>query len=379
MSLIDFEDVEAHIETLQKWKTNTWVALLNDIHWGVRNDNQTLRQHQIDFYQDQFFPYCEANGIQDVILMGDVFDRRKYVNFSTLELAIEHFFKPAKAKGMRVYAFTGNHDVYWKDTNRVNSLSLLVGPYLDRLLVSEPALLNINGWDLACVPWITRDNHTDCLKFIESHPASILLGHFDINGFEMMPGVMCENGMDPDMFKPYQMVLSGHYHAKSTRGNIHYLGSQYQMDWGDYGQTKAFHVLELSEQGHYLRPVWNENQLFYKLTYDDGCDFDLDSLARRYVKVIVKNKNDAGKYEKFLNTLSKVGVESLQVLEQDLSISSVLHEIDEESGEIIQRGTAQVIQDCIANMQGVNETTRAEVSKLMQDLYAEAHAAQRTI
>ena len=40
--------------------------------------------------------------------------------------------------------------------------------------------------------------------------------------------------MDPSIYKDFKQVFSGHYHHKSSRGNITYLGNPYQMFWNDY-------------------------------------------------------------------------------------------------------------------------------------------------
>jgi len=62
------------------------IAILNDTHWGARNDNTAIADHQIKFYREVFFPHLRENGITTVFHLGDVTDRR---NISTsLQLKI---------------------------------------------------------------------------------------------------------------------------------------------------------------------------------------------------------------------------------------------------------------------------------------------------
>ena len=61
------------------------IALINDTHFGARNDNPNYANYIYKFWDDIFFPYLEEHNIKDVIHLGDVLDRRKFVNFKTLK------------------------------------------------------------------------------------------------------------------------------------------------------------------------------------------------------------------------------------------------------------------------------------------------------
>jgi len=60
------------------------VAIINDTHFGARNDSPVFLDHFISFFENQFFPYLKDNNIDTVIHLGDFFDRRKFINFNTL-------------------------------------------------------------------------------------------------------------------------------------------------------------------------------------------------------------------------------------------------------------------------------------------------------
>ena len=57
------------------------IALLNDTHAGVRNNNQIFAEYQGRFYTEIFFPYLKKHDIKHIIHLGDYFDRRRDVNF----------------------------------------------------------------------------------------------------------------------------------------------------------------------------------------------------------------------------------------------------------------------------------------------------------
>ena len=62
------------------------IAILNDTHFGVRNDSEAFRNYQLRFYNEIFFPYIEKNNITTLIHLGDVVDRRKFINFQTASI-----------------------------------------------------------------------------------------------------------------------------------------------------------------------------------------------------------------------------------------------------------------------------------------------------
>ena len=52
------------------------IALLNDTHFGCRNDSPHFVQYQSRFYDEVFFPYLKEHNIKTLIHLGDVVDRR---------------------------------------------------------------------------------------------------------------------------------------------------------------------------------------------------------------------------------------------------------------------------------------------------------------
>ena len=67
------------------------IAILNDTHFGVRNDSEAFRNYQLKFYDKIFFPYLKEHNIKTLIHLGDVVDRRKFINFQTASLFRKHF------------------------------------------------------------------------------------------------------------------------------------------------------------------------------------------------------------------------------------------------------------------------------------------------
>ena len=89
-----------------------------------------------------------------------------------------------------------------------------------------------------------------------------------------------------------------------------YLGNPYQITWGDYSDKRGFHLINL-ETGE-LKFFENPNQMFYRLTYDDtvecGRQFTKENVKKykdRFVKVLVKEKNNIGTFQKQMNNFQE--------------------------------------------------------------------------
>ena len=121
-----------------------------------------------------------------------------------------------------------------------------------------------------------------------------------------MPGIdIVHTGSIPFLCKEVRhKYLSGHFHQKSEFANIRYLGSQMQFTWSDYGDNKYFHVFDTDTQE--LTPVLNPIEMFEKVFYDDTketfesiANADYSNVNKKFVKVIVVNKDNPYWFDTF--------------------------------------------------------------------------------
>jgi metallophosphoesterase superfamily enzyme len=105
------------------------IALITDQHFGVRNDSIQFHEYFSKFYSEFFFPFLQRNNIKTIVELGDLFDRRKYINFDSLSRSLEYWFDPIKKANIDLHCIVGNHDIYYKNTNRINSPNLLLKDY----------------------------------------------------------------------------------------------------------------------------------------------------------------------------------------------------------------------------------------------------------
>ena len=142
------------------------VLLITDQHFGVRNDNQYYLERYRLFYENIVLPYIDKHGITEIINLGDTFDRRKYVNFNSLDYTHDMWFKPVADRGIRMTCLVGNHDIYYKNTLKVSSPELLLTQYQNINVVSSPTEMTIGGKKMMLVPWICDENREETLEAV---------------------------------------------------------------------------------------------------------------------------------------------------------------------------------------------------------------------
>jgi DNA repair exonuclease SbcCD nuclease subunit len=347
------------------------IALITDTHFGARNDNLAFNDYFYKFWEEVYFPYIEENGIDTVIHLGDVMDRRKFVSYKIAKDFRERFLQRFVDLGVTVHMMVGNHDTFYKNTNEVNSLDELINGKFDNIHTYPAATtVEFDGTPICFIPWICPDNYAETMKHIEDTKAQVAMGHLEINGFEMHAGHFAEGGYDKGFLKKFDTVFSGHFHKKSDDGQVFYLGNTYQMTWSDNGCPKGFHVFDTNTRE--LERIINPHTIFEKVYYDDSTkdfsDFDVLTLKDKYVRIVVVNKKDIYQFDRFVDkVLSESGAHEVKIVEDfsELDASNVSDEIVENAED-----TMTVLERYIDELDV--ELDKDRLTSMMKSLYLEA-------
>ena len=346
------------------------IAIINDTHFGVKNGAEVMTEYQTSFFEEVFFPYCIKNKIKKIIHAGDFFDHRKYINFKVLEHAIECFVSKLRENGMTMDIIPGNHDTYFKNSNDLNSLSLLLSRYSDIITIhQDPVDKKFGKTSIGFLPWICEGNSEKCMDFIRDSKSQILVSHLELVGFEMMKGVPANahgGGLNKSVFSRYEMVLSGHYHTKSSQDNIFYLGTQYELTWADSCDPKFFHVLDTTTRE--LTPVRNELTLFNKIFYSTSNvpEVDKEKIAGTYVKIVAVEKKDLFEFDKFVDMVQACEPYDLKIIE---SYDDFVGESIDDS-EVDTIDTTTLLNTYVDAIE--TDLDKERLKKLLQELYVEA-------
>ncbi len=348
------------------------VAVITDQHFGVRGDSVLFLDYYEKFYRDIFFPTLDERGIKVVLDLGDTFDRRKYVNFVTLRRAKQMYFDPLKERDIIVHSVVGNHTTYFKNTNEVNTMELLLKEYDNyNVYTHEPVTVTLGSCDILLSPWICPSNAEVSFQTFKETSAKIVMGHFEFAGFEMMKGQLSDHGLDRAEFKKFLAVYSGHYHHPSSHENVTYLGAPYEMTWTDYAGKRGFHIFDTETLEMEFIP--NTFSIFHKLDYDDADltvedidALDVSVLTSTYVKVIVKKKNNPYMFDLFIDKLQSAGCADIKVVEDHLNFDVI------DEGELVDEAqdTLSLLRTYVDTLDV--KTNKERINTFLKELYQEA-------
>lgn len=291
------------------------IAIITDTHYNFKKANKNFHDYFAKFYDNIFFSYLRDNNIKVVFHLGDAFDNRKGIDYWALKWAKENVYDRFKELGITVYNIVGNHDTYYKNTNKVNAIDTLLEEYDNVIKISTPKEFSVGGCDFLMMPWICADNQEEVFSVIDSTNAKVALGHLELNDFPVFPGQMQPHGMDKKIFKKFDRVFSGHYHTRSDDGKIFYVGNPYQMFWNDFDDIRGFNIFDT--ETYDLKHVENPYTIFEKIYYNDNDSKELisDNYKDKFVKLIVDKKSSQKKFDKYIDKLSSFPLIDLKISE----------------------------------------------------------------
>jgi predicted phosphodiesterase len=346
------------------------IALLTDSHAGVRNDSLAFHDYMKRFYDDVFFRYLDEHNVTTVVHCGDIVDRRKYININTAYRLRKDLIEPAINRGIIWHQIIGNHDTYHKNTNKVSSFIELFNRYPINIYYETTEVM-FDGTKILFIPWICDDNKEHSFKLIKETDAQIAFGHLELEGFEMFKGSIVSHGDDPSLFGRFDTVCSGHFHHRSNRGNIHYLGSPAEYTWSDYNDPRGFHIFDTETRE--LTFIENPYKMFHKFWYNDGdinfvdSKIDYSQFSGKIIKIIIQEKNNPYWFDKFIENIEKNNPIDIQIVEDHLNLNL------EEDEEIVDEAesTIDIFKKYIRNTEskGIN---KEKLENKIVELYNEA-------
>ena len=153
------------------------VAIITDQHFGAKKGNQHLHEHFLKFYNNVFFPTIEEHGVEAIIDMGDTFDVRKGIDFWSLDWVKRNYYDRIRDLQLPVHTVVGNHTAFYKDTNAINTIQLLLREYDNVYCYADPVEIRLGSMNALLVPWINNENREDTLALMDRTKAPVVFGH----------------------------------------------------------------------------------------------------------------------------------------------------------------------------------------------------------
>ncbi len=353
------------------------IVILGDLHLGARGNSEVMSAHFKEFF-DFMFGYMNDNGIDTIFQLGDMFDSRRNISFKTLATAHDDFFLPLSLNKFKLYSVLGNHDIFYRESLSVASSDLLLRQYDNVQIIKEPMTKTFGGIDFDFIPWICKENSEEVMSFITKSQSPYALGHFEIMMWEMYKGSFSQVGIEVDSLSKYKEVFSGHYHTASSRYNVNYLGTPYQITFQDVFEKKGFYVFDTETET--LTFVENPKKIFHAVVYDDTKKKapkikNKADLKNTYIRVYLKAKTEEFLYQNFINELFSCEPEDVKIVNQaEVGVLTESAEGDEED----LRDTVSVMVHHIQSMD-MEKDKRDKLQNFMLDLYREAQSKREFV
>jgi DNA repair exonuclease SbcCD nuclease subunit len=356
---------------------NTPFILLGDLHFGIKKFSLDLLDNQLMFFDNQVIPYMLKRGIRQIIQVGDLFDNRTIIDIAFLQILRERFFDVLQKNNINMLVIVGNHDIAYKNTRDTTILKVIQDLYPDNFtLINDQIVIDSCGF----IPWLVPGEtiSRDILK-----NSKYIFGHLECEGFEIANGVIDKHSeISTNTFQQHKnikAVFSGHYHIPNTKGLIKYIGTPYQLNWGDSGNIHGFYDVNLGIDSYSMDfipnnkskqhiKIWFDNKilligdkLFNTPLNDEQLnnleDFLLEENSNMDVKIYLQgyilSEHHNQTYYELISILNKYNVDPI-----------IIDNRDEELQEAISNATS--------NTQ-VTQSQLSDTTKFISDFIEENH------
>lgn len=266
------------------------IFMISDTHLGVRNSSVEWMDIIKEYFYNFLIPLLKKESKPGDVLfhLGDLFDSRQSLNLMIMNEGMKIFEDISKI--LPVYIILGNHDIYKKFSNDINSVKVL--SWIPNItVVEEPMYIETNTKKLFLMPW--RANHEEETQCIKNHSGNYLFCHADVTGLKFNRKVSIEEGIDLDDLSKFDKVYSGHIHYAQKKKNFTMLGCPYPLTRSDMNNKKGVICLDI-ESG---TEEYFENTLspkFIRVNFDKILDMEEDDVKEmfrnNFVDVMVDHK-----------------------------------------------------------------------------------------
>jgi len=313
------------------------IKILGDIHFGMRRNSTLFNKILLDSL-DWFLKGVKKTD--SVVILGDIFDSRSSVDFNVLNSAIDFFIKLSRGC-KEVFILVGNHDLYYKenDISSVNCRFLRFDASDDSKvapvkIVNEISEIKIQGKSCLFVPWIDSIEHKEVAKQFLLEQYDLVFGHMDTvglyNGKEIDTTLMFEQA---DL-GPSTNILSGHYHKRSDKGKVKFVGAFINQTFNDVGDVKGYHTYNKKNELKFVEGICPK---FEYITIDNSSAFIQGfNVASDEEKVNVQKQIEGNIIKLILNEYGNENDELYKIFKgmSPLEISVSYNRVNFEDGDV---------------------------------------------
>jgi hypothetical protein len=245
-----------------------------DVHFGRSGNNPQALLDNIEFL-DWAVDLARTRGCETFIFGGDWHDNRHSIHVSTMHASLDGLQK-INDGFERSYFIPGNHDLFYRDRRDVSSIEFA------RHLPNINILRNpktIGG--VTFLPWLVGDEMRTLKSSLKK--SRYCFAHLEVPGFLMNAKVEMPDSphaVQPDAFASQDLVFTGHFHMRQTKGNIVYTGNTMPFNFSDnWDDERGVMILEWGKDPEFVS--WPDQPLFRTMRLSDMLNAPTKFLARK--------------------------------------------------------------------------------------------------
>ena len=248
--------------------------IVTDTHIGASGNNSNIMSRQEVMWK-KLFEIAKERDIKYILHGGDLMDNRTSIGVKSLIHIQEHLYKPLlNNPDIEFHIILGNHDILYRNTLEYNSVEPLLGGLDNVFIYTRPSVLNN---EILMLNWICPNDTQEYLQIIKNSNVPYLLGHLELNGFNVSRNSVHNGGLDMSVFKKFKRVLSGHFHRHSVKGNVTYLGTPVSLSMSENDTKHGFHILDTeTDELEFIN--FDEGYIHHHIEFNEDEDYDMSSL-----------------------------------------------------------------------------------------------------
>ncbi len=195
-------------------------------------------------YIDYLVQYAKNNDIKYIVIAGDIFEKSSKIKNEAFLPLFRKFQEIKNTTDIEIIILLGNHDVF---NEKNESIVEAFSPF--GKLVQDFETVEIDGHKIDLLAY-TKDTS----KIPKESDSEFLITHLGIISFSFDNGYEStdKDFFDPELFRNYKLVFSGHLHRFQYKKNIIFQGSPYQTSTEEEGQKKGFVIFDTDRDWEFV-------------------------------------------------------------------------------------------------------------------------------
>ena len=330
------------------------ILILSDIH---HQDKEYFIQYQLNKL-DEIKTIIRQKQIDTIVVTGDVNHKHKISDNRVLEIFRNKHLELRKLV-KNFYVITGNHDIYFKNTNKFNSLRSFFPETQYTIVDNQPLKIE----NCLLIPWICTENKDIVVKKVKemNKKDNYLFGHLELSNFDIGFVKSEKDHLYRQDYEKYRKIFTGHFHTPQQQRNIEYVGSLHQLKKND---TKYRHIVIIDTETHEIERIKNTDTIFENVFIENNLDEEtitnkIGDITNKIVEITIDSSDT-----KYLNK-----VENIIINKQPHDFNIICNDINDEIDVDIQNigNINDINQEYLDSLEFETKDQEEEFKKLFSE------------